>query len=522
MKNNNILIAFAGVILGVVLALSFSKIWEKRKFDGDYNRWRKLNLILQEVQKNYVDTIDMKGMTDAAVVAALAKLDPHSVYLPPVELSESETELSGNFEGIGITFNVPNDTAIILSTIPGGPSEKAGLMQGDRILKVDEKVIAGVKTPQDSMVRLMKGPKGTKVKITISRDGIQIPFDIIRDKIPVHCIDAAFMIDDATGYIKLAKFTRTTYKEFTQAYEKLLSQGMKKLVFDLRNNTGGYFDQALLLSNEFLARGNEVVYMQGLHRPRQDYSADGRGKLQDIELTVLIDEGTASSSEIFSGAMQDNDRGVIVGRRSFGKGLVQEPINFTDNSGIRLTVARFYTPSGRCIQKPYDKDYAYDIYERYAHGEMTSADSMKVDTTVVYYTVKGRKVYGGGGIVPDVFVPIDTTKATRFHIECNRKATVMRFAAVMFDKYRLSLAAISDFSVLETYLDGLNLDSQFLEYAQNVDGIKPKKGEWESAREYMMPQIKGLVGRYSKVGEEAFYRFYLPIDDTIQTALTVQ
>ena len=520
MKNRiNIITAILGVALGAVLTLTFSKVWEKKEFDGDYNRWRKLNLILQEVQKNYVDTLDMKEMTDAAVVAALSKLDPHSVYLPPVELKESDTELAGNFEGIGITFNVPNDTAIVLNTIPGGPSEKAGLLQGDRIIKVDEKVIAGVKTPQDSMIRLMKGPKGTKVKITVSRDGTMIPFDITRDKIPVHCIDAAFMIDDVTGYIKLTKFTRTTYKEFKGAYEKLLSQGMTKLIFDLRNNTGGYFDQSLLLSNEFLAKDDGIVYMEGLHRPRQDYNADGRGKLQNIELKVLIDEGTASSSEIFSGAIQDNDRGEIIGRRSFGKGLVQEPINFTDGSGIRLTVARFYTPSGRCIQKPYDKDYAYDIYERYAHGEMTSADSMKVDTTAVYYTMKGRRVYGGGGIIPDVFVPIDTTKATKFYIACNKKATSVRFASSMFDKYKSQLAKISDFKALEKYLSGINVEQQFLDYASAVDGIRPAAGEWEKSREYMMPQINGLVGRYSKVGEEAFYRFYLPIDDTIQTAL---
>ena len=370
MNKNGILVALLGVFVGVSATLLLSDVLRNQEFDGDYNRWRKLNLILQEVSKNYVDTIDMKVMTDAAVVAALEKLDPHSVYLPPVEREESDVELSGNFEGIGITFNVPNDTAIVLNTIPGGPSEKAGLMQGDRIIKVDERVIAGVKTPQDSMIRLMKGPKGTKVKITVNREGTLIPFDIIRDKIPVHCVDAAFMIDDKTGYIKLTKFTRTTYKEFAQATEKLMAMGMKKLIFDLRNNTGGYFDQALLLSNEFLNKGDGIVYMEGLHRPRQSYDADGRGKLKDVELNILIDEGSASSSEIFAGAIQDNDRGLIVGRRSFGKGLVQEPINFTDGSGIRLTVARFYTPSGRCIQKPYDKDYNYDIYERYAHGEI--------------------------------------------------------------------------------------------------------------------------------------------------------
>jgi len=518
--DNNIITSLLGVILGVLITMLTYKVLEpKRKFDGDYNRWRKLNLILQEVERHYVDTINMKDMTDAAVVAALAELDPHSVYLPPVELNESESELSGNFEGIGITFNVPSDTAIVLGTVAGGPSEKAGLMQGDRIVKVDDKDIAGVKMPQDSMIRLMKGQAGSKVRITVNRDGILIPFDIIRDKIPVHCVDAAFMIDDSTGYIKLSKFTRTTYKEFTEAADRLTSQGMKRLLFDLRDNSGGYFDQSWMLANEFLERGDEVVYMEGRQRPRQDFDADGRGKLKDIEISVLIDEGTASSSEIFSGAIQDNDRGVIVGRRSFGKGLVQEPINFTDGSGIRLTVSRFYTPSGRCIQKPYDKDYAYDIYERYAHGEMTSADSMKVDTSAVFYTMKGRRVYGGGGIIPDIFVPIDTTKATSFFISCNKKATQMRFAQTMFDKYRVSLAQIDDFEKLDAFLDDIDLASQFIDFASRVDGIRLKEGEWEETETYLMPQIKGLVGRFSKLGEEAFYRFYLPIDATIQTAL---
>ncbi len=518
--DNNILYALLGVATGVLLTLVVNKALEpNRKFDGDYNRWRKLNLILQEVERNYVDTIDMTGMTDAAVSAALAELDPHSVYLPPVELTESVSELSGNFEGIGITFNVPNDTAIVLTTIPGGPSEKAGLIQGDRIVRVDDKDVAGVRMPQDSMIRLMKGPKGSKVKITVNRDGNIIPLDIIRDKIPVHCVDAAFMIDDQTGYLKLSKFTRTTYKEFSEATDRLVSQGMKHLIFDLRDNTGGYFDQAWKLSNEFLEEDDLVVYMEGRKRPRQEFTADGKGSLKDVKLSVLIDDGTASSSEIFAGAIQDNDRGVIIGRRSFGKGLVQEPINFTDGSGIRLTVSRFYTPSGRCIQKPYDEDYEYDIYERYAHGEMTSADSMKVDTTVVYYTVKGRRMYGGGGIIPDVFVPIDTTKATSFFISCNKKTTQMRFAQAMADKYRGSLSGISDFETLERFLDDIALDEQFLEYASRVDGIRPAPGEWEETEPYMMPQLKALVGRFSKLDNEAFYRFYLPIDDIIQAAL---
>lgn len=518
--NYNIYIALLGILLGVLVTLIATRLYSgNRKFDGDYNRWRKLNLILQEVQKNYVDTINMEAMTDAAVAAALAELDPHSVYLPPVELTESETELAGNFEGIGITFNVPSDTAIVLSTIPGGPSEKAGLVQGDRIIKVDEKVIAGTKTPQDSMVRMMKGASGSKVKLEIKRGGQLIPFEITRGKIPIHSVDAAFMVNDTTGYLKLTKFSRSTYKEFSDSIAYLVDEGMTSLVFDLRSNTGGYFDQALLISNEFLKKNESIVYMQGLKRPRNEYKADGTGVLQDISLSVLIDEGSASSSEIFAGAIQDNDRGVIVGRRSFGKGLVQEPINFTDGSGIRLTVARFYTPSGRCIQKPYDKNYRFDIYERYAHGEMTSADSIKIDSTALYYTKSGRKVYGGGGIIPDVFVPIDTTRASDFYLKCNKKAVMMRFATAMFDKYKSRLQNIPDFRTLETWMDKVNIEQQFLDYAFRTEGLKPTAAEWEISREYMMPQIKGLTGRFSKVGEEAFYRFFLPVDDEIQAAI---
>ena len=510
--------AVLGAVIGVLATLIvFTFVNRQKTFDGDYNRWRKLNLILQQVQENYVDTVDVKALTDAAVTAALGKLDPHSVYLPPVELEASETELSGNFEGIGIQFNVPNDTAIVLSVIPGGPSEKAGLQQGDRIIRVDSRDIAGQKTPQDSMVRLMKGPAGTKVTVTVDRAGEKIPFDITRDKIPVHCVDAAFMLDSTTGYIRLTKFTRTTYSEFISAAIKLKAQGMTHLIFDLRENTGGYLDQAYLLCNEFLEKGDKVVYMEGLHRSRSDLDADGRGSLKDIQLSVLIDEVSASSSEIFAGAMQDNDRGVIVGRRSFGKGLVQEPINFTDGSGVRLTVARFYTPSGRCIQKPYSDHYAYDIYERYTRGELTSADSIKVNTDEVYYTKSGRRVYGGGGIVPDVFVPMDTTRASNFYIQCNKKAVAIRFASAVFDRYRSELSQIEDFASLQSWLDSHKMDQQFLKYAAK-QGLKPEPGEWEETSSYMMPQVNALVGRYSKLGEEAFYRLWIVVDKTVEEA----
>lgn len=513
--------AVLGIVIGILgTVLFFSVTRPNHKLNGDYSDWRKLNLILEQVQENYVDTVDVKKVTDAAVVASLASLDPHSIYLPPVDLEKSESDLAGNFDGIGIQFNVPNDTAIVLEVIPGGPSEKVGLQPGDRLLKVDSTVIAGVKFPQDSMVRHMKGRAGTEVEVLVKRGKERIPFKIKRGKIPVHCVDAAFMINDTTGYIRLSKFSRTTYQEVKAAAENLLEQGLRNLLFDVRDNSGGYFDQALMLSDMFLEKGDEIVYLQGLHRKRESYKADGKGIMKDITLSVLINENSASSSEIFAGAIQDNDRGTIVGRRSYGKGLVQEPVYFNDGSGIRLTVARFYTPSGRCIQKPYSADYQYDIYKRYADGEMFDKDSMKVDKKEVYHTVGGRTVYGGGGIVPDVFVPVDTTLASKFFIRCNKKATQMRFASYIFDKYAKQLSEIDDYMKLDAFLDGLNIPSAFQSYAASVDGIRPAAGEWAETEEYLIPQLRALIGRYSKLSDNAFYRIYLRIDPVVKAALT--
>ena len=517
---SSIWIAVLGVAVGALAVLAYDSYSQKKNLIRvQYGDWRKLNLILDQIDRNYVDTINVNDVTEAAITAALAELDPHSVYMPPVELTEAETDLAGNFDGIGIQFNVPNDTAIVLEVIPGGPSEKVGLQKGDRILKVGEKDIAGVRFPQDSMVRRMKGPAGTKVTVTVGRGNERIPFEITRGKIPVHCVDAAFMINDTTGYIKLSKFSRTTFTEVTEASAKLVGEGMTRLIFDLRDNTGGYLDQALLLSDMFLRKGDEIVYMQGLHRKKDNYKADGKGLLQDIGLTVLINESTASSSEIFAGAIQDNDRGVIIGRRSFGKGLVQEPIYFSDGSGVRLTVARFYTPSGRCIQKPYSEDYQYDIYKRYADGEMYDADSIKVDSTAAYKTVAGRTVYGGGGIIPDIFVPVDTTRVTKFFIACNKKATQMRFASAMFDRYKGSLTEIGDYDELNRFLDRMNLPAAFREYASSKDGISCTQKEWDETSDYLLPQLRALVGRYSRLGENAFYKMYLNVDVTLKKAI---
>ena len=514
-----ILQVLLGVVIGILLTLLAVRYRESRHIKhisrGD---WGKLNLILGIVEKNYVDTLDRDGMTEAAVSAALSKLDPHSVYMPPVQLSASEEELAGNFEGIGIQFNVPNDTAIVLEVIPGGPSEKVGLMAGDRLLKVDDKVIAGVKFPQDSMVRRMKGPAGTKVTVTVRRGVEEIPFEITRGKIPVYSVDASFLIRDSIGYLRLAKFSRTTFKECHEATLRLMEQGMTHLVFDLRDNTGGYMDQALLLANDFLSPGDTIVYIEGRQRPREVFKADGRGVFQSMGLTVLISENTASASEIFAGAVQDNDRGTVVGRRSFGKGLVQEPFFFTDNSGIRLTVARYYTPSGRCIQKPYD-NYGRDIYNRFMDGEVFSADSVHLDTSDVHRTRSGRLVYGGGGIMPDVFVPIDTTRASDFFIACNRKATQMRYASQIFDKHTARLSSIDSYKEMDDFLSSLNLRVDFPAFARKTDGISCTEAEWDQTQAYLLPQLRALIARYSKLGENAFYKYYLPVDDTVTKVL---
>ncbi|MBQ2068910.1 MAG: S41 family peptidase [Bacteroidales bacterium] len=518
---SSIITTSLGVVIGVLLVLVISSITRSNKINVSSGDWAKLNVVLNAVRGNYVDEVNTPELTEAALVAALAKLDPHSVYLPPMDTEESESELAGRFDGIGIQFNVPNDTAIVLEIIPGGPAEKAGLLPGDRLLKVDDKVIAGVKFPQDSMVRRIKGPSGTKVHIDVLRDGEKIFFDLVRAPIPLHSVDAYLMADDTTGYIRLTKFAATTFQEVTKASADLLSKGMKRLILDLRGNSGGYFNQALLLSNLFLDKGRTIVYLQGLHRKKEIYTSDGRGILRSVPLTIMIDESSASSSEILAGAIQDNDRGVVVGRRSYGKGLVQEPLFFTDGSAVRISVARYYTPSGRCIQRPYrgDDEYNYDFYRRYAAGELFSRDSIKADTSEVYKTLSGRTVYGGGGIIPDIYVPMDTTHATQFHVKVNRRALQMRFASRTFDLHKHKLSAIDNYSSLESFFENIDLSASFLKFAAS-DGVVPKGDEWKRSREFILPLLKALIARYSKMGQEAYYKMLLPIDDTFEVALS--
>ena len=498
------------VLWGIILIMIGSVITKWVDY-GKYSsnkvtshNWDKISLVLQQIEKNYVDSIDYDAISEKIIPEILKELDPHSVYLPPEELKEADEGLQGNFDGIGITFNVPSDTLVVISVLAGGPSEKVGLVAGDRIVEIDGRNVAGVKFPQDSMMKMLRGTSGTKVNIKVRRDGELVDFQIVRGKIPIKSVDVAYMLNDTTGYIKLSKFSKSSYLEFLQSIVKLRAAGMKKLVFDLRDNPGGYLDQALYLSNEFLKKDQIIVYMQGLHRERQDFKASGNGLCQDLELVVLINENSASSSEIFAGAIQDNNRGLIVGRRSYGKGLVQEPIYFSDNSGIRLTVAKYYTPTGRYIQKPYEKgddtSYNEDIVERYIHGEMMEKDSIPSS---------------GGGIIPDVFVPVDTVGVTDLLVKINRQSAQMKFSIRMADRYRKELQAIENLEELNILMDSMNLEREFKNYLRD-NSIRVVESQWKISEDIIMTQIRAMIGRYSKLEDEAFYPIFAEIDNVIQ------
>lgn len=486
-----------------------------RKSTGD---WAKIELILNTVTEKYVDSLNRKDITERILPAIMAELDPHSVYLPPEDLKDADEMLQGEFYGIGIMFTVPEDTAIVNSVIVGGPSEKAGLQPGDRIIAVDTVPIAGVNMPQNDMVRKMRGKKGTKVRLDILREGDTVTFDIKRDRISEKSVDVAFMMNDTTGYVKLSKFSRSSYSEFRKAVDRLRGEGMRKLIFDLRDNGGGFMDQAILMSNEFFDKGTLMVYVEGAHYSREDIHADGRGSCMDLELAVLVNENSASSSEIFAGAIQDNDRGTIYGLRTFGKGLVQEPMYFSDGSGIRLTVARYHTPSGRCIQKPYGDDYGFDIYQRYHSGEMISADSIKVNDSLKFSTAAGRTVYGGGGIIPDVFVPIDTTGYTDFLGLCNRKGLQFKFAYQLCDSRRRESRAVLTMDDLDRWVAGMNLREEFTAFA-GKNGVAVKPGEWEISGGIILTQLKAMIARYTPLDDSGFYPIWLTLDSTVQRAL---
>ncbi len=509
-----ILLLFA---LTGALAVRYYNSRNELKVKGE--NWDKLMLILNQLDLNYVDSVDHKDLTERAIPMILESLDPHSVYLPPQDLEKSEEVLEGNFDGIGVEFNVPNDTAVIVNVFKGGPSDKAGLLSGDRIVKVNGELVAGIKMHQDSLIKRLRGRSGSMVDISISRVGVKqlLDFTLKRDKIPVRSVDVAYMVNDSVAYVKLAKFSKNSHKEFVESLNELDMNSLKEIILDLRGNTGGYLEPALLLSNEFLESGKLIVYIEGLRRPRHNFFADNNGNCQQCRVKVLIDENSASSSEIVAGAIQDNDRGTIYGRRSYGKGLVQEPIYFTDNSGIRLTVARYYTPTGRSIQKPFGKDYRLDILERYRHGEMMEADSMRIDTTLRYTTAGGKVVYGGGGIVPDIFVPIDTVGINNCFIKISNLSLPIKFSTKIADEYRDRIKNINDLKSLNTFFDTINYEQKFLDFAAK-NGYRPSSG-WNECRHIVLTQIKAFVGRYTPMEDKAFYPIISEIDNVFQAAI---
>ena len=451
----------------------------------------------------YVDTVDENKLVEDAIRGMLEKLDPHSTYSTAKEVKALNESLEGNFEGIGVQFNMMEDTLVVIQTIAGGPSERGGIIAGDRIVIVNDTAIAGVKMSKEDIMRRLRGPKGTKVVLKVKRQGFKelLPFTIVRDVIPVHSLDASYVIRPGIGYIRIGNFGATTYNEFSEALDKLTEQGITRLIIDLQDNGGGYLQSAATIINDFLERGDMIVYTEGRSNPRMEYRADGRKRFSG-EVVVLINEFSASASEIMAGAFQDQDRGIIVGRRSFGKGLVQRPLEFDDGSMIRLTIAHYYTPSGRCIQKPYEKggkdNYNQDLENRLKHGEMTSADSIHFADSLRYYTlVKHRTVYGGGGIMPDYFVPLDTTRYTKFHRQLAAKGLIVQTNLKYIDAHRKQLKrsykTFSDFnegfSIPQSVVDEIVAEGAKKE-------VKPADDEeLQRTLPYLKMQLKALVAR---------------------------
>jgi carboxyl-terminal processing protease len=474
----------------------------------------------------YTDTVNSEKLTDAAIGKVLEELDPHSSYILAKDLKKADEPLVANFEGIGVTFQILKDTIMVLEVIPTGPSEKVGLQAGDRIVKINDSTVAGIKIENDGVIKRLRGPKGTKVHVGIRRRSQPelLPFTITRDKIPIVSIDASYMASPTTGYIKLLRFAASTMTEFYTAIDKLKAQGMKDLILDLQGNSGGYLMTAIQLCNEFLGDKELIVYTKGVHEARQDNFSNGKGGLQDGKLVVLIDEGSASASEIVSGCMQDLDRGILVGRRTFGKGLVQKPYGFPDGSVVRLTVAHYYTPSSRCIQRPYDKgkkDYYEEYSKRIKSGELFGNDTMELPDSLMFYTRNKRKVYGGGGVVPEYFIPIDTSMNSAFYQQIRGKGTLNTFCLEYVDKNREKLkirypnsdAVIANFKVDDDLLE-------LLYRAGDKDSVKRDSAQMLRSKPLFVNQVKSLVCR-DLYDNTTFWRAANEMNDSYKKALEV-
>lgn len=522
-KHNSIIWYPLVISIAIVLGIVIGNYISTKKFTLDKDR--KINAVLNLIQSEYVDSIDVKDLVEQAIPAIIGNLDPHSYYIPASDIRAENEKLDGSMSGIGVSFFMMNDTANVDQVIPNGPAEKVGMLAGDRIISVNGESIVGGTLTAEGIRSKIRGEKGTKVRIGVKRNTSKktLTFTITRDDIPMNTIDVSYMLDDKTGYIKIAQFGKNTYDEFFAALSKLKKDGASRYIVDLRGNPGGYMEMAILMVNEFLEQGELIVYTKG-RKEREDIQvwSDDQGSFHDAQVAVLIDEYSASASEIMAGALQDNDRGLVVGRQSFGKGLVQKQIYLPDSSAIRLTIARYYTPSHRCIQKDYtlgdEDDYSKELYDRYSHGELYSADSIKVDKSKIFRTANGRIVYGGGGIVPDIFVPNDTTGITTYYRAVANLGLLQQYVYTYVDINRDQLKNVKTVKQLMGMMpsdDALTYD--FVCYARD-NGVPMRWYYINLSRSLIARQLRALVIR-DVLGSEEFYRYYNRTDNTVNAAL---
>ncbi|MBL0105582.1 MAG: S41 family peptidase [Bacteroidetes bacterium] len=515
---------FAGLLaLGVYVGMQLKAPFQQTSpfFSFRTSQFNKINEVVNYINAEYVDTVNQKVLVENTIEDLLHQLDPHSAYIPAEDLQATNEPLEGNFDGIGVEFHVQDDTIMVVTAVSGGPSESLGIQPGDRIIKVDGKNVAHVNITNSQVMQALRGPSGTKVKVVIYRKGKLVNYVITRGKIPIYSVDVSYMINKETGYIKVSHFAEKTYEEYMDGFMKLKEQGMKNLILDLRGNPGGYLNTAIKLADEFLPDKKLIVYTQGRNRPKESYDASTTGFFETGALVVLVDEGSASASEIVSGVLQDWDRATIVGRRSFGKGLVQEHSTFPDGSAIRLTIARYYTPTGRCIQKPYDgnyEDYENELSLRVKHGELMSSDSIRFSDSLKFTTPGGKVVYGGGGIMPDVFVGLDTSGASQYYSDINSKGLITEFAYTYVDDHRADLQKFKSFSDFnKSFLVNDNVLNQFVAYAAKNEVTADPAG-LDTSRVIITTQLKALIARQIWKND-GFYPVIHSIDKTLQKAV---
>ena len=514
------LVLIAGIYLGRILTVQGGGITGNKLLI--YPQTNKLDALINLIKDEYVDTVNTDKLVESVIPEILEQLDPHTVYIPAKDLQSVNEELEGNFGGIGVQFSMQKDTVLVISVISGGPSEKVGILAGDRIVTVNDSIIAGVNKTSTDVMNMLRGEIGTKVAVGVLRRNLKTPltFEITRDLIPVYSVDVSYMVNKDVGLIKVNRFARTTYDEFITAIAKLKAHNCKKIIIDLRGDTGGFLDIAFNMINEFLSKNEMIVYTEGKASPRQEMRANGTGTCQDTKVAVLMDEFSASASEIFAGAIQDNDRGIIVGRRSFGKGLVQEQIPLPDGSAIRLTIARYYTPSGRCIQKSYDNgidDYYHDIMKRYEHGEFYEKDSIEVIDSLAYKTKNGRTVYGGGGIMPDIFIPRDTSGYTPYYYSLRERGIIYQFALTYSDSHRQSLSKLTTPEEFEEKLKEEVLMPQLIELGKEK-GIKYNAEQYKISKPYIITEVKAYIAR-NIIDNDGFYPILFKNDDMVLAAV---